>query len=166
MRGFSMTVLRSRRLDTSIDRRHCTYKGRSRSVESLQDQPVKDRSAHRRPQAFVRPDTRLAGPWQEVSLVTFSIDPSPGGPDTGRFRPADHALAVRQGDALAILVLERGVVYALTRSGRNRGAGSWTARGHHIERSRNQGMVPAAGSAATLGLELPVIPSIADSSSP
>ena len=43
-----------------------------------------------------------------------SFDPAQPGPTPGLFRPADHVLVVPQGSAIAILDLERGVVYATT----------------------------------------------------
>jgi hypothetical protein len=55
-------------------------------------------------------------------LVTPSFDTSHPGSSAGLFRPADHVLAVPQGSAMAILDLERGVVYATT----SVGAESWS----------------------------------------
>jgi len=54
--------------------------------------------------------------------VTRSFDPAHPGPAEGLFRPADHVLALPQGSAIAILDLERGVVYATTPFG----AESWS----------------------------------------
>jgi hypothetical protein len=46
--------------------------------------------------------------------VTPSFDPAHPGPAAGLLRPADHVLVVPQGSTIAILDLERGVVYAAT----------------------------------------------------
>jgi hypothetical protein len=53
--------------------------------------------------------------------VTPSFDPAhPGSPD-GLFRPAEHVLVVPEGSTIAILDLDRGVMYATTPLG----AESW-----------------------------------------
>ncbi len=44
------------------------------------------------------------------------------GPTEGLFRPADHVLVLPQGSAIAILDLDRGVMYATT----PQGAESWS----------------------------------------
>jgi hypothetical protein len=54
--------------------------------------------------------------------VTRSFDPAHPGFTDGPFRQADHVLVVPQGSAIAILDLERGVVYATTPYG----AESWS----------------------------------------
>jgi hypothetical protein len=54
--------------------------------------------------------------------VTRSFDPAHPGPADGLFRPADHVLALPQGSVIAILDLDRGVVYATTPFG----AESWS----------------------------------------
>lgn len=53
--------------------------------------------------------------------MTRFLDPEHPHPTDGLFRPADHVLVIPQGSALAILDLERGVVYATTPFG----AESW-----------------------------------------
>ncbi len=53
--------------------------------------------------------------------MTRSFDPAHLGTAAGLFRPADHVLVIPQGSAIAILDLERGVVYATTPFG----AESW-----------------------------------------
>jgi hypothetical protein len=55
--------------------------------------------------------------------MTPSFNPAHPGPPAGLFRPADHVLVVPQGSAIAILDLDRGVVYATTPIG----AESWGA---------------------------------------
>jgi hypothetical protein len=55
--------------------------------------------------------------------VTRSFDSAHAGPADGLFRPADHVLVIPQGSVIAILDLERGVVYATTPFG----AESWSA---------------------------------------
>jgi hypothetical protein len=59
-------------------------------------------------------------------LVTPSFDTAHPGFPSGLFRPAEHVLAVPQGSAIAILDLDRGVVYATTPVG----AESWSALVH------------------------------------
>jgi hypothetical protein len=54
--------------------------------------------------------------------VTPSRKPAHPGQPAAVFRPADHVLVVPQGSAIAILDLERGVVYATTPEG----AESWS----------------------------------------
>jgi hypothetical protein len=54
--------------------------------------------------------------------VTPSFDTSHPGSPLGLFRPAEHVLVMPQGSAIAILDLERGVVYATT----SVGAESWS----------------------------------------
>jgi hypothetical protein len=54
--------------------------------------------------------------------VTPFFNPAHPGRPAGIFRPADHILVVPQGSAIAILDLERGVVYATTPLG----AESWS----------------------------------------
>jgi hypothetical protein len=54
--------------------------------------------------------------------VTPSFDPAYPGPPDGLFRPAHHVLVMPQGSAIAILDLERGLVYATTPFG----AESWS----------------------------------------
>ena len=54
--------------------------------------------------------------------MTRSLDPAHPDPIDGLFRPTGHVLVVAEGSALAILDLERGVVYATTPFG----AESWT----------------------------------------
>jgi hypothetical protein len=53
---------------------------------------------------------------QEISLVTPTFDPAQSGSGSGggMFRPGGHILIVPQGSAIAILDLERGVIYATT----------------------------------------------------
>jgi hypothetical protein len=46
--------------------------------------------------------------------VTRSSKPARSGPSEGLFRPAEHIAVVPQGSAIAILDLERGVMYATT----------------------------------------------------
>jgi hypothetical protein len=54
--------------------------------------------------------------------VTRSLDSAHSSPIDGLFRPAGHVLVVAEGSVLAILDLERGVVYATTPFG----AESWS----------------------------------------
>jgi hypothetical protein len=54
--------------------------------------------------------------------VTPSFDPANPGLREGLFRPAEHVVVVPQGSAIAILDLDRGVVYATTPLG----AESWS----------------------------------------
>jgi hypothetical protein len=54
--------------------------------------------------------------------VTRPLDSAHHDPIDGLFRPAGHVLVVAEGSALAILDLERGVVYATTPFG----AESWS----------------------------------------
>jgi len=54
--------------------------------------------------------------------VTPSFDPAQPGSGDGLFRPGEHILVVPQGNAIAILDLERGVMYATTPLG----AESWS----------------------------------------
>lgn len=53
-------------------------------------------------------------------MIPF-FDPARSGPLSGLFRPADHVLVLPEGSVIAILDLERGVVYATTPLG----AESW-----------------------------------------
>lgn len=46
--------------------------------------------------------------------MTPSFDPAHPSTTDGLFRPADHVLVVPEGSAMAILDLERGVIYATT----------------------------------------------------
>jgi len=46
--------------------------------------------------------------------MTPSFDPAHPGTPAGLFRPAEHVLVVPQGSALAILDLDRGIMYATT----------------------------------------------------
>jgi hypothetical protein len=54
--------------------------------------------------------------------VTRSLDSAHPNPVDGLFRPAGHVLVLAEGSALAILDLQRGVVYATTPFG----AESWS----------------------------------------
>ncbi len=54
--------------------------------------------------------------------MTRSFEPAHRDPTHDLFRPAEHVVVVPQGSALAILDLERGVVYATTPFG----AESWS----------------------------------------
>lgn len=54
--------------------------------------------------------------------MTPSFNPAHPGSTDGLFRPAEHVLVVPQGSAMAILDLDRGVVYATTPLG----AESWS----------------------------------------
>jgi hypothetical protein len=74
--------------------------------------------------------------------VTRCFDSARAGSGGGLFRPGDHVLVLEQGSALAILDLERGVVYATTPFGAeswNVLVGSTDPRRRAVRESRSSG---------------------------